>query len=61
MPKRIEPAVKERAVNLVFEHQAEDPSLFAVKARPPAARTVAEAQVVDAIRDVCWTVDHQGV
>ena len=29
MPKRIDPAVKERAVKLVLEHQAEYPSLFA--------------------------------
>jgi transposase len=29
MPKKIDPAVKERAVKLVLEHQAEYPSLFA--------------------------------
>lgn len=29
MPKEIDPAVKERAVNLVLEHQAEYPSLYA--------------------------------
>ena len=29
MPKRIDPAVKERAVKLVLEHQAEYPSLLA--------------------------------
>lgn len=29
MPKKIDPAVKERAVRLVLEHQGEYPSLFA--------------------------------
>jgi transposase-like protein len=29
MPKKIDPAVKERAVKLVLEHQVEYPSLYA--------------------------------
>jgi len=31
------------------------------KTKPPAARTVTEAQVVNAIRDACWRVDDDGV
>ncbi|MGH3480079.1 MAG: IS3 family transposase [Nocardioidaceae bacterium] len=31
------------------------------KTRPAAARTVAQAHVVDAIRDACWTVGMDGV
>ena len=31
------------------------------KTKPAAARTVAQAHVVDAIRDACWTVEADGV
>lgn len=31
------------------------------KTKPPAARTVAQAHVVDAVRDVCWEVGADGV
>ena len=31
------------------------------KTKPPAARTISQAQVVNAIREVCWTVGDDGV
>jgi hypothetical protein len=55
MPKKIDPAVKERAVKLVLEHQAEYPSLYAavsavakqqrtwfLLSSPPSCRTAAD-------------------
>ena len=30
------------------------------RSRRPAARTISDAQTVDAVREVAWRVDHQG-
>ena len=67
MPKKIDPAVRDRAVRLVREHRSEYPSLTAASAAVPrqvgvghesVRRWVLQADIDDGTRDGVTTVEH---
>ena len=67
MPKRIDPALRERAVRLVREHRSEYPSLTAASAaiarqvgvgHESVRRWVLQADIDDGTRDGVTSVEH---
>ena len=71
MPKKIDPALRDRAVRLVREHRSEYPSLTAASAavarqvvgvgHESVRRWVLQADIDDGTRDGVTSVDHSEI